>query len=89
MNLNQLRTKLDQIDTQLLKLLNKRQQVITKVAKLKKLNHLKIHQPKRELEMIDQRLKKALKLNLNQSFIQQLFRLILNESTKLQRSLIK
>ncbi len=88
MNLNQLRTKLDQIDNQILTLLSERQQVVKKVAQLKQ-NHQKIHQPERESELIDQKFKQAAKLNLNPMFITKIFELILTESKKLQHSLIK
>lgn len=89
MKLNQLRSQLDQIDNQLLVLLDKRQQVIVKVAQLKNQTKQKIHQPKRELEIISQKLKKTSKLKLNPLFVKQIFQLILSESKRLQRSLIK
>jgi len=89
MKLNQLRFQLDQIDNQLLALLDKRQQVVKKVAHLKKKSQQKIHQPNIETRIINHKLKQARQLNLNPQFIKQLFQLIINESKRLQRSLIK
>lgn len=87
MTLSSLRLQLDQIDGQLLQLVNKRQQVIVKVAKFKKQENLKINQPQREQELISQKLAQALSLNLNPLFVKKMFRLILAESKRLQRSL--
>jgi len=89
MKLTSLRKKLNVIDNQLLKLLSKRQQVIVSVVKLKKNQQLKIHQPERELEIINHKTKLARKLGLNPKYIKDLFQLILTESKNIQRTQLK
>jgi len=79
-----IRRKIDEIDTQILELLSKRQQLSLEIAEQKKGLNLPLRDDKREQE-INERLKtQAAKLNLSSAFIVQLFELIFEESRRLQ-----
>jgi len=77
------RKKLDRIDTEIVKLLKKREDVIKKVGRYKKKIGLKICDPKREKELIKDKLKMAGRLN--KKFVESIFRLILKESKRKQK----
>src|SRR4028118_1249272 len=53
MDLNQLRQQIDELDTQLLRLLNERMDVVKKVGELKRANKSIIYRPEREKYIID------------------------------------
>lgn len=53
MDLNQLRCEIDAIDAELVKLFCARMEVSAKVADYKKANHLPIHHPAREQEVLE------------------------------------
>jgi len=89
MTLIQLRRRIDIIDRQILGLLSTRQQVVVRIAGLKKLQHRKIYQPDREVQVLADKTRLAQKHNLSPKFVGQIFRLILAESKRIQRSLIK
>ncbi|MCL2819259.1 MAG: chorismate mutase [Oscillospiraceae bacterium] len=61
MELNELRFEIDKIDDSILKLLDKRMDLSVKVAEFKKKHKLPIHDPKRELEILDKLIKKVKK----------------------------
>ncbi len=51
--LDKLRKKIDEIDLKVLELLNKRTEVVLDVGKAKQDNHLKVHSPEREREILN------------------------------------
>lgn len=53
----ELRNKIDDIDQTLLRLLDKRAQIVKRVGELKKLQNLKIHDPHREKEILEKIIK--------------------------------
>lgn len=53
----ELRNKIDSIDQDLLRLLDKRAQIVKRVGELKKLQNLKIHDPHREKEILEKIIK--------------------------------
>ena len=84
-NLDHLRDKIDQIDSQIIKLLKLRQKIGLSIAKLKKDHNIKIFQRKRELDALQKRIDLAKKNSLDKSFISKLFKLIFTNSRKQQR----
>lgn len=89
MTLIQLRRRLDVIDRKILRLLSTRQQMVINTAAWKKINHGKIHQPQREVQILADKTQLARQFKLSPKFINRIFRMILAESKRVQRSLIK
>jgi len=79
------RKQINKIDNQILKLLNKRNQLSKQVGKFKKQNNLPIQDKKREKQILANTQQKAKKLNLNKNYINQLFKLILKNSRDNQK----
>jgi len=71
-NLDALRKKIDQIDTQLLNLLNERMEVVRQVGVLKRSTNAIIYRPEREKSILD-RLKKMNRGMLNEQAIDAIF----------------
>ena len=53
MNIEELRSKIDKIDTQLLKLLNQRMRIVFDVGKIKNASKEGVYRPEREKAIID------------------------------------
>ncbi|MEO2085419.1 MAG: chorismate mutase, partial [Marinoscillum sp.] len=53
MNIEELRSKIDKIDTQLLKLLNQRMGIVFDVGKIKNASKENVYRPEREKTIID------------------------------------
>ena len=79
-----LRQKIDGIDGRILKLLARRKSVALKIAEYKKRNRLAPVDKKREQAMLKALKAHAKALGLSTAFVNQLFRLILAESRRLQ-----
>lgn len=86
MKLDDLRKQIDEIDWQLLAHIKKRLSIVKKIAMVKKENGLPIEDKKREAEMLDKLIKDGEKLQLTSNFILRLFKVIINESKKNQKS---
>lgn len=84
-DLSQLRQEINEIDAQLLELLAKRVSVVKEVGEYKKENNLPIVDPEREQQIIDDKIKKAEKLNLSSTFIQKIWRTIFDEAYELEK----
>jgi len=87
MTLNQLRSRIDQIDLKLLKALNRRAALTLRVGKLKKQRGLAVFDKQREGALL-RRLNHAHAGPLSRLAVQGIFRKILQESRKLQSSVI-
>jgi len=88
MNLDDLRNKIDDTDSEIIKLLSERMEIVKEIGKIKKEQGLKIDQPDREASILGLRLSKAEEFGLNQTFVVKLYEVIFEEAKKLQ-SLIK
>jgi chorismate mutase/prephenate dehydrogenase len=75
-----LRTKIDQIDSQILCLLAQRQAQVEKVVKLKKEHHIPVYHPAREEDLISKLRSQAKKANIDPDFMEDLYRVILRQS---------
>lgn len=84
MKLDNLRKKIDEIDWQLLILLKKRLGIARKIAIIKDKIGLPIEVRKREKKILNSLTEKGDKLKLSQSFISNLFNLIISESKRIQ-----
>lgn len=86
MKLDDLRKQIDEIDWQLLVLFNKRLSIAKKISIIKKEIGFPIVDKKRETEMLDKLIKEGEKLELSKIFILRLFKLIIEESKKIQKN---
>jgi len=79
-----LRKEIDDLDTELVQLLKNRQEKIAEIGRLKFKDNLAIYQKERWLDILDKAINNARKNELNQKLIEQLFRLLHQESLKIQ-----
>lgn len=86
MSLDHLRQEIDEIDSQLVELLAKRQSVTAKVGEYKKQVGKAIYDPEREASLIGKRRKMAEGLSLNPDLIEDLLRRIMRESYQSQHN---
>lgn len=75
------RREIDQIDYQILKLVKKRFQLISKMVKFKKKNQIKLRNPQREKFVIKDRIKKSREMGINNARLtKKLFKLLIKKS---------
>ncbi|MBW3012287.1 chorismate mutase [Candidatus Woesearchaeota archaeon] len=88
--LTELRRSIDRLDSQLIQVLARRMKIMDKVADYKRQNKLAIHQPKREQELIKNRISKFKKLGFDDTlFVRRLYKLIIEKGKQIQRKRIK
>lgn len=87
MDLTEAREKIDEIDSELIKLLSERIKLIKNVAKYKQKNNIPIVQEKRMEDMSRKRRALAEELSLDPCFIERLFLEIVDESIKIQKKI--
>lgn len=75
-----LRTRIDQIDSQILSLLAQRQEQVEEVVRLKKRHEIPVHHPAREEDLISKLRSQAAKTKIDPDFMEDLYRLILSHS---------
>jgi len=79
-----IRNEIDDIDSELIELLKNRKEKIENLAQLKHKENVAIYQKERWLDILKKAIDNAHKNQLNQKHIEQLFRLIHQESLKIQ-----
>jgi len=77
-----LRNSVDELDRKLIEIVKKRLILSREIGNCKRKNGLKIIDRKREKEVIENRLEKS---SLDSKFVKKLFKLILNESRRVQK----
>jgi len=83
--LSNYRKEFDKIDLQILYLLGKRMKLSKKIGKYKKQNGFSVFDSKREKKVYSNLKKYAKKKNLDEKFVEKLFKLIIMQSKKKQR----
>ncbi|MFN4111182.1 MAG: chorismate synthase [Ignavibacteria bacterium] len=83
--LEELRKRIDLIDLQLVLLLQARNDFVSQIGKLKKLNGYEIYNEERENFLKDKWFNYAQELNLDTDYIQQILKLIIEQSRKKQQ----
>jgi chorismate mutase len=86
--LDQLRSRIDVLDTELMELLSARSEIVDQIALYKKTNNVMALQIDRWSQMMNMRLSTAEKLKLNETFIKILFQLIHEDSVRQQTEYI-
>ena len=87
MQLEDLREKIDRVDTLLLKIIAKRQEIVKMIADIKKKENLEIFQPEREKQLIVKRMELAADLDVDPKFVFNLFQKILENSRQIQEEI--
>ena len=85
--LNDHRRKIDTIDEQMLRLLEKRLTIVREIAKLKTRENLPIRDIKRETVILDSIALKAEKLGLDPKLAKQFFRSVIDLSVEVEQKL--
>lgn len=83
-SLKRLRTRIDRADRALLEALSARFRAVLEVGELKRELGLPVVQKNRWLELMEDRLRQANRLELSKDFIQAVFKLIHKEAIRLQ-----
>ncbi len=86
--LTELRTQIDEIDGDLLQILGKRMQVVSKIGEYKKDHKITILQLKRWSHIIEDRLKTGISNGLEKDFLLQLLELLHTESMRIQTEIL-
>ncbi|MGF7138042.1 chorismate mutase [Roseimarinus sediminis] len=86
--LDQLRSRIDALDTELMEILSARAEIVTQIAEYKKNNNVMALQIDRWTKMMNQRIETAGKLKLDDTFVKILFQLIHEDSVRQQTELI-
>jgi len=83
-NLEDLRHEIDNLDNKLLSILEQRMKVVEKIGAYKKANNITILQPNRWQEILTKTLEMGKNIDLSDDFIEQVFKLIHQESINKQ-----
>lgn len=87
-DIKELRKEIDYIDCELVKLFEKRMEVVQEVAKYKEKNNLPVLNSNREKEVLDKNLS-YLKDERLQPYLEEFFKNLMELSKKVQNSMIK
>lgn len=82
--INELRNQIDRIDSQILLLLNRRMAVVRKIKNEKNISGLPVKDSLREKKQYQSWQNKVNRKYLNKLFILKFFRLVINESRRIQ-----
>ena len=86
--LEELRVKITELDTQLLTFLAKRQQYTNQVAETKIKNHIPVRDQNREEQLLVRLIKEGNKLGLDAHYVTQLFHVIIEDSVLNQQAML-
>lgn len=86
--LDTLRGKIDRLDNELLEVLSQRMGVVNEIGDYKRDNNLTVFQASRWIDIFQNRPEQAAKLGLSKNFMEQLFKLVHDESIRLQTAVV-
>ncbi len=86
--MHNLRTKINQIDSEIINLLSQRMEISELIAHHKKEHDLTLLQPEREKEVIDKLIIQAKQHKLDKNFILNVYHLIIKESKNIQKKIL-
>jgi len=87
-DINDLRQKIDALDTALVAVLSHRMALIPLVAEYKKINNVERYQPAREAEVIKARRALAEQLNVNPDLVEDLIKRIIEDAHRIEKDII-
>ncbi len=85
MELNEIRERIDGIDSSIMKLLKERLDLMPIVAEYKKANSLEIFDPVREEKIIEAKRKMAEEFGINADLVEEIWKRIMDESKEIQK----
>lgn len=85
--LTKLREQIDNTDNEILILIKRRLQTAKKIAQYKVKNNMEIFQKDREDQVFNEKISKAINMDLDKDFIINLFEIIIEESKKEQQKI--
>lgn len=85
LTIKQLRKKVEDIDTTIIRKLSDRQKVSIKIGKLKTKSGDKVVDTKRELKLMRLYQSLSIKYHLKEDFVKRLFKIIIHNSRQLQK----
>ncbi len=89
LDLSAIRAQIDQINSQIIKLLAQRYKLSEEVAHYKKLHKLPVVDTKREKEMFKSIIKQAQEANLPPEYVAQVFRLIVDHTHQQENRILE
>ncbi|MEE9367544.1 MAG: bifunctional 3-deoxy-7-phosphoheptulonate synthase/chorismate mutase type II [Pontiella sp.] len=84
--MNNLRADVDEVDSQLLDLLGRRMEIVREMGQLKTAEHVSTLQPHRWQEILDDRVRKGVRLDLSKDFVLQVMQSIHEEAIRRQEA---
>ena len=87
-NLEQLRTEINQCDREILESLSKRMKLIPLVAEYKKANNIERYQPDRERQVVETRRKIAEETGINPDLVEKIMWLIIEDAHRIESVII-
>ena len=85
MELSEIRNRMDEIDSSMMKLLRERMDLMPLVAEYKKANGLEIFDPVREGKIIESKKEMAKEFGVSEDLVEEIFRKIMDESREVQK----
>lgn len=85
MDIKFLRNQIDEVDNQILQTLSRRFKTAKKIGQLKVKNNLSVEDSDRETRLMEKIRDKSIEYKLSSDFTRRLFKLILDESKRLQK----
>ncbi len=82
--LNKLRAKIDEIDSEILKLIKERMAIVEEISNIKREKGLPVYDGEREREVVESRVKKAMEMGLSPELTREVFTAILHHSKRVQ-----
>ena len=87
--LNEIREKIDVIDSSIMKLLKERMDLMPAIAEYKKTNGLEIFDPIREGKIIEAKREMAEEFGINADLVEEIFRKIMDEIKEVQKRFLE
>lgn len=87
-HLNDLRAKIDRVDREILELIGQRTKYVEQIGEYKKENNVTVFQADRWIHIFQERPKLAAELGIDRTFIEQLFKLVHDESIRIQTKIM-
>lgn len=84
MDLTELRKKLDDLDSEMIRLLAKRMALAEDIGKLKKEKCIPLRQPEREKELMQKRKQLARQIGLREELVERICKEIIDESLRVE-----
>ena len=81
-----LRENIDQVDSEIVSMIAKRQKIVGEVIALKKAHDIPVYHPAREEDLISERRRQGRKAGLSPDFLEEVFRSIIRQSRKIGRA---